>query len=160
MSEPPRRIPTAQSPRSLRVGERRRNNHLDPGGWTTLLDLTGPLVVEASADWSQAYFVSGYDDVSLFADFTKGSADGFRVAMQVARSQSSVDANWFDYYFDEAGDGLLVRKVYAHDPAGDVRVVWSFPVAFPQMRFKLWGTGASLASSAAKLHAARHMRAP
>lgn len=148
---------SAQTQRKLRIHQRRSLNTLDPGNRTNLRD-AAILATEGAEPWSEPYFVQGYDEVTFLVEMTKGSADGFRIAAQYSFSQSTDATQWYDLY-EDAGAGLLARKVWALDPAGNVLVAFTVRVSAPWVRFKMWGTGSSLVGSSGTLYTTRHMLA-
>lgn len=147
----------SQSQRAERLSQRRSMNTADPGGRTLIREDGGvDLAVEVVAAWSSPYFVFGFDEVTLFVDFTKGNANGFSLAAQASHEGDGVSGNWFDVH-EDAGAGVLVRKVWSLSPAGSIRVAFTIRVSHPYVRFKLWGDGADLTNSRASVHATRHM---
>jgi len=146
----------ADTQRALRFSDRRALNTLDPAYRTSQRE-TGILVTEGAAVWTDPYFVAGYDEITFMVEFRAGNADGFRLAAQYAWRKEAPTAEWLDCY-EDAGGGVLARKVWAYDGA-TVNLAFTERIAAPWVRFKLWGQGADLTGSDGVLYTMRHMLA-
>lgn len=167
------RAESAQAP-GLRWADRRATNYEEPVLTTGPYDETirpnltvvqddanaADMVDEATADWGSALRVSGYDRITLLLDHIAGTTtSAVHVAMQVSYSEKAPDAEWFDYYADEASDGVLVRKVWDLTTAVDAKVAFEVPTEGVAVRFKVWADGADRSDSRATLYARRIMDA-
>lgn len=100
---------------------------------------------EGAAAWGDPFRVFGYDNLTALLHMTKaaGTLTAVNVAVQVSYVPNPTNSEWYDLYEDEAGDGVLVRKVYVTSIAvAELRVGWHMPVRGKNMRVKLWGTTA------------------
>ena len=155
----------------LRWSELRRTNYVDqiidstPGG-----SQRKSLVIananfanadttdEATAEFGPAIRVAGYDRMTLLYQTTAGTTTtAFQVAAQISYNEHAPDAEWFDFYTDQADDGALVRKVYVLTTSVNQNAAWGIPTEGVYMRFKVWSTGANRSNSRAILWARRIM---
>lgn len=126
-----------------------------PGFWTAHDDYeSADTEAEGSAEFGPAIRTDGYDRVVALLDHTAGTTQtGIQVVAQVSHSENAPDAEWFDLYEDEAGTGVLVRKIYeiAHS-SGDLNASFVFPALGRYMRFKIYTTASNRANSRAVLY--------
>jgi hypothetical protein len=115
---------------------------------------------EGAAAWGPAILVDGYERLHAYLAFVHdGDISAVHVAMQCATwdDKGTTDPQWYDLYEDEAGTGVVVRKVYDFTATADIKVAWKIPRVARFMRFKVWTTGTDRADSRAILRASRVM---
>ena len=137
--------------RDLNQVENPADNH-----FLILFDSNGDTTDEAGADWGPEVYVDGFERFHLFADFTHGGdITAIHVGMQTSQHKGS---DWYDVHSDEAGDGVLVRKVFDLTTAVDAKPAWSdLRRVGRYMRFKAWTDGSDRSGSALILRGARVM---
>lgn len=148
----PQRVTNPQSPPAPRNTEARGTNHLDSSkvvnsafsGADVALAEGGTGVAWSTAD--EVLPILGYDYVTLFVDYTKGTdTGGVYVAVQIAEAPFSqagaADAAWSDVYVEDA-TGVARRKVFDVPMSDTGRAALRFEVPGGRlMRFKVWGQG-------------------
>ncbi len=113
-------------------------------------------VAEGSADYGPALRVSGFERLTLFVTHTAGTTT---TAVHIGVQTSSNGNDWHDLYADEAGTGVLVRKVFDLTTAADLAAAFNMPTSGRFMRFKVWTSGSNRSGSRVTLHARRIMDA-
>lgn len=111
---------------------------------------------EGAADWGQPVLVESRDRLTMMLRHTAGATTtAVHVAVQVSYTDNNEDADWFDYFVDEANDGALVRKVFDWTTGVDGNIGWNLRTHGRYMRFKVWVDGAGPVGSRALLYARR-----
>lgn len=154
------RTPNAQS-KAMRIEEVRRLNHgEDPATDYAVLvfDSDGDTTDEAGAVWGPPILVDGFERIALHLRFVYGGSDVSAVHVAMQASHAGGDDQWYDVCADEAGDGVLVRKVFDLAVTSDAQVAWTDQRRVSRlMRFKVWTTGTDRTGSVAELRAVRVM---
>ena len=154
----PERVPSAQTGKARRFSEVRATNLTDPkpdnAAAAHAADPTAS--TEAGAVFGAGLRVLGYERLTLLLDWEQGAATAFHVLPQVASLDA--EAEYADLYTDEAGDGVLVRKVFDLTVAADGQIAFAITTAGVQMRFKVWADAAD-GDTNHTLKVVRHMDA-
>lgn len=153
------RVPNAQSPTTKRWSEERRVNYTDEDGATIVNDAYASVDIPSAEPPGAGNGLRslGYERITLECAITQGG--GALTTVYLLAEISHDGTSWFEHYEDEAGTGVLARKVY-EVPVGaaTAAVAFEVPALGKRMRWKAWANVAS-AGSRLTVRATRHMNA-
>lgn len=146
------RVPNTPSPAGLRQKEMRGTRYVDPPPHNAVLAHTeyseaAAAATEVAAEFGDQFGSLGYERVTFLCSVVKGAATTLHLLVQASNLQDQEQADdWYDLWADEAGTGVLARKVYDVALAADAQVAFVVPTVGRYMRVKVWMDGADAAS--------------